>query len=350
MMRNFLVALTLLLFCLPPARAQRTDPPQTAQARRDSLRWEEVLQAYQSFCELAANARSGDAQARTELRRQADTIDSLLQQTRGSRMTASQKQRFDRMKKRYASVIALPDLGSAPSIPAPAPVRESSGKTRVVRDTVVILQEVRHTDTVRIVEQIEKRVEVPVERIAEVPAAMEDTTSSFPMPVLNPDPSPAPGPKPKPRPRYLGMAQALVPDFSGGLMVGVMDKAGIYLRFDSNFSRRATDYSCTADGQTDYGRIWTSGRSEVNRFSVTSGLLLHPLPWLSLYTGAGYGERRLCWEDTSGRWASVADRSHRSVAADFGAIFLFDRFALSAGVSTLAFSRFDALIGLGFLF
>ena len=342
MTRKFLVVLTFLLFCLPPVRAQQTDLPHTAQARRDSLRWEEVLQAYQSFCELAADARSGDAQARTELRRQADTINALLQQTRGSRMTTSQKQRFDRMKKRYASVIALPDLGLDSYTPAPAPVRESPGKTLVVRDTVIILQEVRYTDTVRIVEQIEKRVEVPVERIVEVPAAMEDTSVPSPTPDL--------APEPKPRPRYLGMAQILAPDFSAGLMIGVMDKTGAYLRFDSNFSRQATDYSCTADGKTDYGRIWTSGRSEINRFSVTSGLLLHPLPWLSLYTGAGYGERRLCWEDTSGRWALVSDRSYRSVAADLGAIFLFDRFALSAGISTLAFKRFDAMVGLGFLF
>ena len=137
---------------------------------RDSIRWEQVLAAYQSFCDLAADARSGDAEARAKLRIQADGISTLLAQVKGSQMTASQLARFEKMKKRYAAVVTLPDLTAAPIQP-PAPVQVIQGHTVVIRDTVLVVREIRQTDTVRVVEQVEKIVEVPVERVVEVPAA-----------------------------------------------------------------------------------------------------------------------------------------------------------------------------------
>ena len=86
------------------------------------------------------------------------------------------------------------------------------------------------------------------------------------------------------------------------------------------------------------------------RLSATGGALWHPMIWLTLYAGAGYGWRSLCWEDVSGNWAQVSDVSYRGVAADFGAVFNIDRFALSAGVSTIAFRRLDFSFGIGCYF
>ena len=329
-MKKLLVIWLALISCLPAARAQTAA---ATQAQRDSLCWEQVLEAYQSFCDMAADARGGDSQARRSLQGAADRITALLGKVRGSRMTPSQQRRFDRMKMRYSSVVTLPDPGSAMESLSVTPVQVIQGKTVVIRDTVVVMREVRQTDTVRIVEQVEVPVEIPVERVVEVPAAEPAPVSAVV------------------RPAYIVLAQAMVPDVSGGILLGVTQRNwGMYLRFDSNFQRRTADYSVSANGQAPYGPIWTSGRSSVARFSVTGGLLLHPLPWLSAYAGAGYGRRRLCWEDSAGRWAEVTDVSHRGLAVDAGAVFFLDRFALSAGVSSIGFSRFDAALGIGFVF
>lgn len=154
----------------------------------------------------------------------------------------------------------------------------------------------------------------------------------------------------KQRTSYLLLGQAVAPDFSYGAMLGVMRKAGFYVRFDSNFRWRTADYSCTSAGQASYGQIWTSGHSERSRLTVAGGLLLHPLPWLTAYSGTGYGERSLYWEDISGRWAQVSDVSCRSFSADIGLIFNLDHLAISAGLTTIGFSRLDATLGLGFIF
>ena len=331
--------LTIFLFsgswsaAQPHARAQ--SPANRIQSQRDSLGWERVLDAYQQFCELTVTARSGDREAAAKLRAQADAISALLQQVKGSGMTPSQQHRFTRMKQRYASVVTLPDL---PVAPAPATVQVISGQTVIIRDTVFVVREIHQTDTVRIVEQVEKLVEVPVERVVEVP-----------VPAAIPDVAPETGIVPN-RTRYLLLAQVVVPDLSYGAMVGAVHEAGLYVRFDSNFHRRDTEYACTSDGQASYGQIWTTGRSEVVRFAAAGGALWHPVSWLTLYAGAGYGWRSLCWEDVSGNWALVSDASYRGVAADLGAVFSIDRFALSAGVTTIGFGRVDANLGLGIFF
>ena len=316
--------LRILLVCLALLMAA---PALPAQSRRDSLGWEKVLSAYQVFCDDAVSAKAGDKEALQRLRPQADAISSLLQQVKGSGMTPSQQQRFLRMKQRYADVVTLPELPAA----VPTVVQVVPGQTVVIRDTVVVVREVQQTDTVRIVEQVEKIVEVPVERVVEVPVEV---------PV---DPV-------RPVTHYLLLAQAVVPDFSYGLMAGVLRTAGFYVRFDSNFRFPTADYSCTSDGQAPYGQIWTSGRSVRSRLSATGGGLWHPAPWLTLYAGAGYGWRSFFWEDLSGRWAVVSDVSHKGLAADLGVVVNIDRFALSAGVSTLAFRRFDCSVGLGVFF
>lgn len=324
-MKRLAILIGLLFFSVFPLSAQ-------SRAQRDSLGWEQVLQAYQQFCDLAVEARAGDKEATAKLRPQADAISALLQQVKGSGMTPSQQQRFQAMKQRYGNVVTLPEL---PVAPAQTVVQVVPGQTVVIRDTVILVREVQQTDTVRIVEQVEKIVEVPVDRVVEVPVEIP-----VEVPVA-PAASQA---------HYLVLAQSVVPDFSFGLMTGVLYTAGFYVHFDSNFRFPQADYTCTSDGQASYGQIWTTGRTQRSRLSATGGALWHPASWLTLYAGAGYGWRSLCWEDVSGRWAQVSDVSPRGVAADLGVVVNIDRFALSAGVSTLCFRRFDCVVGLGCYF
>ena len=142
-----------------------------------------------------------------------------------------------------------------------------------------------------------------------------------------------------------------VPDYSGGLMLGWEKyRWGCYVKAVSNFRSPASAYDCLSDGTTSEGYIWTSGRSRVSRLSVTTGLVFRPCDWLSLYTGAGYGSRTLLWEDSSGYWSRVSDRSPRGVAADLGLQFRLRRLRLSAGISTTAFRTCDCELGAGFCF
>ena len=141
------------------------------------------------------------------------------------------------------------------------------------------------------------------------------------------------------------------PDCSGGLMLcWEKYRWGCYVKAVSNFRSSASAYDCLSDGTTSDGYIWTSGRSRVSRLSVTTGLVFRTCDWLSLSAGAGYGFRTLLWEDSSGYWSRVSDRSPRGVAADLGLQFRIRRLRLSAGLSTTAFRRLDGEIAVGFCF
>ena len=339
LLRVFLLCGCFLLQGVAPMAAQRQMrfPAPDSQMQRDSLQWERVLQRYQSFCDMAVAAKAGDKEAAKRLRPQADSIGMLLKNVKGSNMTPSQQQRFNQMKSRYANVVTLPEVPQIATTPAPSAVQVVSGQTIVIRDTVIVMREVQTIDTVRIVEQ--KVVEVPVERTVVYPVKVPAEAS-----IDVPESTQAPSF------HYLLLAEAVVPDSSYGLMAGVMCKAGLYARFDSNFIFPTIDYTCTSDGQASYGQIWTTGKTVRSRLSTAAGVLWHPASWLTLYTGAGYGWRTLCWEDVSGRWAEVSDVSFRGVSGDFGVVLNVDHLALSAGINTIAFRRIDCTLGIGIYF
>lgn len=333
-MFRIIIILSVFFFLAANADAQVSARVQTRsnQAQRDSIGWEQVLQEYQIFCDFAVEARNGDRNAASKLRKQADTISALLQQVKGSGMTPSQQKRFSHMKKRYSDVVTLPDLPITPAPTAPA-VHVVPGQTVIIRDTVFMVREIHQTDTVRIVEQVEKVVEVPVQVPVEVQVPV-DVSSMASHPVTN----------------YLFLTQTVVPDLSFGAMAGVMRNAGIYVRFDSNFRRGAADYSCSSRGEAPYGQIWTTGRNILSRFSASGGVIWHPLAWLSAYAGAGYGERILYWEDMAGNWAMVSDASCKSLSTDLGLVVNLEHFSISASVNTIGFHRVDGCLGIGVFF
>ena len=232
-MKGFL--LRIILFCAffqlmgmltVSAQPRMRVPTPVTQVQRDSLQWEQVLHYYQSFCDVALAAKAGDKEAAKRLRPQADSIMTLLKNVKGSNMTPSQQQRFNQMKSRYSDVITLPDMPETESAPAPPAVQVVTGQTIVIRDTVIVMRAVQTVDTVRIVEQ--KVVEVPVERTVVYPVTVpaEDAKATFE----------APSRAPMLGFQYLLLAETTLPDLSYGLMAGAMRKAGLYVRFDSDFS------------------------------------------------------------------------------------------------------------------
>ena len=152
----------------------------------------------------------------------------------------------------------------------------------------------------------------------------------------------------------------ITPDFSAGLMLGKVIRnknkkmgGGYYIKARSNFRFQTRyDYKCLSDGTSNGEAIWTKPDSKTwkTRYSVTCGGLWHAQKNLNIFAGVGYGAKSLVWKDIDGRRAKVSDCSFKGVAADFGAMATFGKFAVSAGVSTVKFRYFDFEVGIGMIF
>ncbi len=82
------------------------------------------------------------------------------------------------------------------------------------------------------------------------------------------------------------------------------------------------EYACNSDGTLPGGGvIWTSGGRRLSQFSGTAGLSYSLFRWADIYAGAGYGRDVLFWQDGSGRYAEVTDRSFRGLCLDAGCRF-----------------------------
>lgn len=152
-----------------------------------------------------------------------------------------------------------------------------------------------------------------------------------------------------PRRNLILMSSFAVPDFSCGLIAGYQyGRWGGYAGFRSNYVSAKTSYSCLSDGSLpDWGSMWSTGRSRKSNLSITAGCLIGLGARFSMYVGTGYGWRTLAWEDVDGEWAEISDWSHRGVAFETGAIFIWKRLAVSAGISTVSFRTCSLNVGVG---
>lgn len=151
---------------------------------------------------------------------------------------------------------------------------------------------------------------------------------------------------------YLAVASlGVVPQLSYGLMLGYVQKYGGYAKFRSDFKFPNSSYTCSSNGEIEGGGfIWTNGEQRKSFMQITGGGLFRVAKWFYPYVGAGYGSRRVLWQDFKGEWAKVSDFSCASVAFEAGAIFKFGPVALSTGVSTIGFRYTDWEIGVGVMF
>lgn len=167
-----------------------------------------------------------------------------------------------------------------------------------------------------------------------------------------PSPEPSLPPFREPVPLHYGaFIYTGIPDWSLGAMAALSKgRWGGFLKGAFPIGTPRAAYDCFSDGTTPSGYIWTSGRKRMSRFSITAGATFAPLPFLSVYAGAGYGARKLLWEDAAGKWASVRDRAAKGLAVDAGIILTFNRFSILAGASGIGFRTLSAEVGLGLLF
>ena len=148
------------------------------------------------------------------------------------------------------------------------------------------------------------------------------------------------------------LASLAAPDMAYGLMAGYQHRRwGGYLAFKSNFTSCRTSYSCASDGSLGNGsQMWPSGNEKRSNLMVSGGVLAGATKWLTVYAGAGYGFRKLAWEDVDGNWASVSDWSRSGFAAECGVIASWRRLAVSAGVSSISFRTASFTCGVGLRF
>lgn len=138
----------------------------------------------------------------------------------------------------------------------------------------------------------------------------------------------------------------------GGLTIGhVRSHWGGYLHASGNGFYPSGTIDARSDGSSGDGFIWTNGSARTGRFCATAGAVWLPNPYrytsIGLYAGAGYGFARLHWQTTDGIWARITDKSVTGPAIECGGILFHRHFALSAGISTIAFRTLSFTAGIG---
>ena len=156
----------------------------------------------------------------------------------------------------------------------------------------------------------------------------------------------------KPRGDIFILASIAAPDMAYGLMAGYQHRRwGGYLAFRSSFTSCKTSYSCASDGSMENGsKIWPTGNEKHSNLMVSGGVLAGATKWLTIYAGAGYGARKLAWEDVADNWALVSDWSRSGMAAELGAVVSVRKLAFSAGISTISFRTAAFTCGVGVRF
>ena len=152
--------------------------------------------------------------------------------------------------------------------------------------------------------------------------------------------------------RILAMATASVyPGISFGATAGYVKTVGGYVKFRSNFNSTKGQYNAASDLNIEVGGyFWPSGAKAESIMTVSGGMLLRASKSVYPYVGAGYGARKIMWQDAGGKWANITDYTYTGVSAEAGLIFKVGPLALSAGVSSTSFKYTTAEVGLGVMF
>lgn len=88
----------------------------------------------------------------------------------------------------------------------------------------------------------------------------------------------------------------------------------------------------------------------MSRTVATAGFAMFPSRRLGFYAGAGLTSYSLGWEDTSGQWAKVGDKSYRNFALDGGIFLTFKPLIISLGVTSDFGGHADLRVGAGVRF
>ena len=282
-------------------------------------RIDEQLDRYEYLCEqcmdIKSKAASGENVSRTQVESLIATFLALNKtlKSQENEMTAAQRHRFAQIGRWFATGERPDTISPLPLVQAEPPCAPSamlqSACCRPVSDTVFCIG---RSD---------------LDRVADMLGG-------------------------KPRGDVFILASVAAPDMAYGLMAGYKHRNwGGYLAFRSSFTSCKTSYSCASDGSMENGsKIWPTGNEKRSNLMVSGGVLAGATKWLTIYAGAGYGARKLAWEDIAGNWALVSDWSHTGMVVEFGAVVSVHKLAFYAGISTISFRTAAFTCGLGVRF
>lgn len=299
-------------------------------------RWDRALDRYEDICNqcilLRGAALQGEEISMEELSGLLQQLSSLradLQDGSGT-MSLSQRERFDRIRKRYRSAMGpgssphsdktvlrlarpqlrLPDLHAFPSGGA---VLSASARSGLIDNGKGVSPE------------------YPTSGTDPKPG------TSFGIIALG---------------GYTFSGSRLSADhLSYGAMLSVCKpRLGAYLKGRSTFSATAADYTCRSDGTSDGGPIWTSGRTRRPFSYFGAGIIWPVFRHAGFYGGAGYGASDVLWEDAGGKWARVEDYSVKGIGGDVGLVFGIGPAQALVGLNCIGIKLLSLEFGIGIRF
>ena len=123
----------------------------------------------------------------------------------------------------------------------------------------------------------------------------------------------------------------------GGIFLSLSrGRFGGYLSARTNFVSQLYAYECLSDGTTPGPETFKGkGGQRIGEYSLSAGAVINALPWLSVFSGAGFGSSTLCWNDSLDAWARVKDYSASGLQVEGGVVFYLRNLSLLGGVSWL---------------
>lgn len=295
------IALTLalsLLFCLTQhATAQDA--------------WDTALDRYESICirvlqlrERIADGKPVDSNEIQQLTDELRALRSMLQNDAGS-MSAAQQERFSMIRGMMATGV-IRRTGLAPFLPK---VRPS------------------------------------------VTCALVDQSAGAHLPVPPLSTSHVPGPSSAKKVTLL--TEMTLRDGMPGarFQVRVAPRFDAYLAAHSLFTRDRSEYTGSLNGTTEFGFLWPTGKSLLQRYDLTGGAVFTPCSSpFSFFAGAGYCQRSLQWQDESKSWVQIREKSFSGLQVEAGAQWHWKWLCISAGASLHPGGFPDGIFGLGVRF
>ena len=243
--------------------------------------------------------------------------------------------------------------------------------THIEREVAVLRSILGDILPVRSPVQEKKAAAIPVRQTPEPspeplpersPVAALPAAAALPNPTLAP---PAPSlQRPSPRPAVLPEKQAdawkvsvlatagFCPEFLFGAAVSARKQWGALVGFQSNFRPASASYTAESKGGTvdGSGYIWPNGNTSVQQLRLYAGASRSVLPRLDIVVTAGYGYRKIFWQDTEEKWALMKDLSSEGPALSAGALFGYGHLAALLEINTISFQTLGLSLGIGVTF
>ena len=318
-----------------------------AQAQND---WDSVLDRYEkialqcmSLRDKAAAGGKVSQKSVTDLFGELNRLRNSLQQASG-KMTAKQRERFRKVRELYDGKMAGQDgalrlrarIAEGRSETVKSRSGTTEGRSGTGKSNTVGPEEVTSAGN--------SMVE-PLPKVEGWPAIMKDIPKAE-VDVLEPQARPT---------RSIGTTEttgtmtgkhltfSAIPTLSigdtrqGGIFLSLSrGRLGGYLSARTNFVSQLYAYECLSDGTTPGPETFKGkGGQRIGEYSLSAGAVINALPWLSVFSGAGFGSSTLCWNDSLDAWARVKDYSASGLQVEGGMVFHLRNLSLLGGVSWL---------------